>query len=351
MPDAFAEQIGKLRAALSRFRPGNTIYDEIVGTREEVFARYRPIFCPEYIPAITHEEFTSFLYFENNRHWSGLYRQGLGAASDMPKLRISLGILLDETRPIRERFPEALGLVKGLGKAIATGILTVAYPDRYGVWNNTSEAAMREAGIFPTFDRGDGLGGRYERINNLLGRVAAELEIDLWTLDALWWYILESDRLPQEAMATKAPPVESVLGGSFALEKQLESFLLENWAHTPLAQDWEIYATPDEPEAGGQFPTDVGRIDILARHKRAARFLVIELKRHQTGDQTVGQALRYMGWVKQHLATNGESVEALIIARQADKTIPYALDATQGVSMMTYEVEFRLKELEATWGR
>jgi hypothetical protein len=34
------------------------------------------------------DEFTSFLYIENNCHWSGLYRKGLGAAGDMEKLRI-----------------------------------------------------------------------------------------------------------------------------------------------------------------------------------------------------------------------------------------------------------------------
>jgi len=340
------QQISALRATLAKFRPGNPVYDEIVGTRDAVFARYRPIFSVGHIPSLTYDEFTSFLYFENNHHWSGLYRQGLGAATDMPLLRASLAVLLDESRPIRERFPEALGMVKGMGKAIATGILTVAYPDRYGVWNNTSEAAMRQAGIFPAFEKGDGPGGRYERINQVLLEIAGALEVDLWTLDALWWYILEADTLPPGAAAPSAPTptVQGALSNGFALERQLEAFLLENWASTPLASDWEVYQTTDDPEAGGQFPTDIGRIDILARHLREPHFLVIELKRNQTGDQTVGQALRYMGWVKQHLATNGEQVTGLIIARQAEKSLSYALAMTKDVRMMLYEVEFRLKE-------
>ncbi len=144
--------LGDLRGVLARFKPGQKAYDEIVATREQVFARYRPIFSPEHIPHLTKDEFTSFLYFENNRHWSGLYRTGLGAAADLNKLRAALAVLLDESRPIRERFPDALGMVTGFGKGIATGILTVAYPEKYGVWNNTSEAALRQVGLWPSFE-------------------------------------------------------------------------------------------------------------------------------------------------------------------------------------------------------
>ena len=41
-------------------------------------------------------------------------------------------------RPIAERLDEVAEAVHGMGKAIITVILTVAYPDRYGVWNPTS---------------------------------------------------------------------------------------------------------------------------------------------------------------------------------------------------------------------
>ncbi len=55
----------------------------------------------------------------------------------------------------------------GFGKGIATGILTVAYPEQFGVWNNTSEAALRQVGLWPNLLKGEGIGGRYEKINNL----------------------------------------------------------------------------------------------------------------------------------------------------------------------------------------
>ena len=59
----YSKVVGDLRGALARFKPGQKIYDEIVATREEVFAKYRPIFSPEHVPSLTREEFTSFLYF------------------------------------------------------------------------------------------------------------------------------------------------------------------------------------------------------------------------------------------------------------------------------------------------
>jgi len=339
----YSKAVSELRGVFARFKPGQKTYDEIVGTRDQVFARYRPIFLPEHVPSLTKEEFTSFLYLENNRHWSGLYRQGLGAAGDMNRLRQALAVLLDESRSIRERFPEALGMVTGFGKAIGTGILTVAYPDKYGVWNNTSEAALRQVGVWPNLERGEGVGGRYEKINSLLVLLSSDLGIDLWTLDALWWFLLEPERLPQPS----EPPTQvAERGESFALERQLEEFLLENWDRTPLAKEWAIFSTSDDPEAGNQYPTDVGRIDIFAVHKTQPKFLVVELKRNQSTDQSVGQALRYVGWVKKHLAKDGQSVEALIIAHAVEKDAHYALLSLPNVRMMTYEVEFRLRELE-----
>jgi hypothetical protein len=284
------------------------------------------------------------LYIENNHHWSGLYRKGLGAAEDMNTLRQAITVLLDEDQPIQERLPKALDRVTGLGKAIATAILTVAYPAKYGVWNNTSEAVLRKVELWPDFAKGEDIGGRYAKINALLARLAVDLEMDFWTLDAFWWAVLEPqpEKSSPPVLETSSPITQS--GGCFALERQLEEFLLENWERTPLAKEWVVFSTPDDPEAGNQYPTDVGRIDILAVHKTQPRLLVIELKRNQSTDQTVGQTLRYVGWVKKHLTQDEQSVEALIIAHQIEKEAHYAISTLPNVRMMTYEVEFRLNE-------
>src|SRR4051812_16283252 len=98
--DKYSRVVSDLRAALARMKPGQQTYEEIVRTRADVLARYQPIFSSGHIPSLMAEEFTSFLYFENNHHWSGLYRHGLRAASDMDTLRQALTLLLDEEKPI-----------------------------------------------------------------------------------------------------------------------------------------------------------------------------------------------------------------------------------------------------------
>ena len=69
----------------------------------------------------------------------------------------------------------------------------------------------------------------------------------------------------------------------------------------------------------------------------------MELKREQSTDQTIGQLSRYMGWVQRHLAGKEERVEGMIISRNLDKRLQYALYAVPNVEVRLYEVEFRLK--------
>jgi len=54
------------------------------------------------------------------------------------------------------------------------------------------------------------------------------------------------------------------------------------------------------------------------------KWLVVELKRNDTSDSVVGQVLRYMGWIRQHLADPGDEVHGLIIAREGDEALHYA---------------------------
>ena len=342
----YAKALGSLRVAALKVRPGQGDYEKIVASREEVFARYRPIFSTDHIPVLSKEEYTSFLYFKNNRHWTQLNRKGLRATDNMDTLRKALAGLLDEGKPIAERLPWAIDMVNGLGKATATGILTVAYPKVYGVWNNTSESALRELGIWPDLKRGEDIGTTYGKVNSLLTQLRTDLEIDFWTLDVLWWYLPSSEGSPDASDDLAQPYVnsscESQLG--FMLEKHLENFLLENWDLTELGVDWSIYSKDGDAEAGNQFPTDIGKVDILAVHKTEPRMLVIELKRDQTSDQTVGQVLRYIGWIDKHVAKPlGKTVEGLVIGRGLDKSILYALSTLNHVKVMTYEIEFRLK--------
>jgi restriction system protein len=126
----------------------------------------------------------------------------------------------------------------------------------------------------------------------------------------------------------------------FVLEKYLEEFIVSNFKS--IFKD--AYYIFQGPETGRQYSTDIGSIDILAVERESNNFVVIELKKGQPSDKVVGQILRYMGWVKHHLCVNGELVKGLIISKEPDEKLKYALKATYNVNIQYYSVSFKLTE-------
>ena len=338
--------MGRLRAAKAATLDRKDTR-EILEARDEVLARYSPAFQPDIIGTIDEDVLRSFLYFENNRHWSGLNRQVNRVCGDMPTTRAALTHLVDETRPIAERMQPVTD-IKGMGKGIITAILHVAYPDKYGVWNNTSHDGLVDLGLLPQTPRGASFGERYAAVNEVLLQLADALDVDLWTLDTVWWFLHadaeEEDTDQPTPISSDTPaPTPNAKTTRFALERHLHDYMFDNWDMLDLAQEWDIYARDGEPEAGYEFRTPIGRIDLLAKHKREPRWLVIELKREKSSDAVVGQVLRYMGWVQKHLVEGGETVEGLVVATEGDPQLHYALTVVPTVSFKSYEVEFRLK--------
>ncbi len=341
------EALAQLRAALANQSPG---FRKMVAAQPAVLARYQPLFKPENLGDLTREDFLSFLLFRNNQHWDSLHRQGPQMTEDMPRLRAALRALLDESRPIEQRLNDTkqgkkANTVPGLGRATITAILLVCHPEKYGVWNGTSQAGMQKLDLWPTFERGAPLGTRYAAVNKVLVGLARDLGIDLWTVDGLWWHILPSEGgWKPAAEVDEEAPVEAseVSEQMFGLERHLHDFLHDNWAKTSLGREWDLH-TEDGEVVGYEYPTPIGRIDLLARHKKEKAWLVVELKRNQSSDDTVGQAMRYMGYVREHVAEKDDRVEGLIIAHEGDDRIRYALKLVPCISLMLYEVDFRLK--------
>ncbi len=174
-----------IRAKLPALREIPLLVQQLSAT-EAVIARYRPIFSPEQVRKVSGETFADFLRIENNRHWA-LQRQSPQLTSDMPALRRALATLVDDGRPLAERFDVATGAVSGLERAIATGILMLAFPTRCGVWNGTSEAALEQLGILPEFERGTSDGTRYVAVNEVLLALAKEVGLTLSELDIVLW--------------------------------------------------------------------------------------------------------------------------------------------------------------------
>ena len=343
----YEQALGKLRGFLSQAQSRQGFQD-ITSNRESVLARYQPAFQFDTIQSLPEETFRSFLYLENNHHWSGLYRKALRLCKNMSVLRNTLTVLLNPALPLAERWNKSVGGLNGFGKAVATAILIVSSPNEFGVWNNTSERALRTLKIWPDFPRGSTRGEKYEIINQLLNNLAKDLGLDLWTLDAILWGVIPQDDT-DGIMPTSEGPVESTspLIQAFGLERHLHDFLFDNWEQTSLGKEWALY----DDEAGYEYPTDIGYIDLLAHHRKRPEWLVIELKRGKSSDETVGQILRYMGWVKNQLAEKSDMVKGLIISREADEKLLYAISALEGVNIdvQTYEVEFNLNPVNISF--
>ncbi len=183
----FDAAVKRLRAGLADLSNHQDLV-EVEAHKDEVVERYGTIFSLDHLPHLTADEFTSFLLYENNKHWTGINRYGSRLTQDMPRLREVLAMLHDETRPIEERFDEARQL-KGLGKAVLTPILFVTHPDRYGAWNGKLVATLNELKLYPKVEGKYSEGRHYAQINDLLNQLAEELQIDLWTLDILWEWL------------------------------------------------------------------------------------------------------------------------------------------------------------------
>ena len=129
----------------------------------------------------------------------------------------------------------------------------------------------------------------------------------------------------------------------FAMEAHLEDFLVRNWSQTQLGREYDI-VEEDGVQIGQQFLTDTGPIDILAVKKDGSGYLVVELKRGRASDSVVGQILRYLSYVQESLAEDGQEVRGAIIALDDDPRLRRSLDiVADRVEFFRYRVDFSLE--------
>lgn len=141
------------------------------------------------------------------------------------------------------------------------------------------------------------------------------------------------------AIITIDPTIEEP--ANFVLEKHLEDFLVANWKNTLLGKQFNIFEDEGE-KVGQQYQTDTGAIDVLAVSKDNKTLLVVELKKGRASDVVVGQTLRYMGYVKDMLAEERQTVRGVIIASEDDQRMKRALSMVPAIDFYRYEVSFKL---------
>jgi hypothetical protein len=128
---------------------------------------------------------------------------------------------------------------------------------------------------------------------------------------------------------------------SFVLEAQLRDFVAQNLRHVPISgQRIQLYEDASGRD-GIEYPTGVGPADILAVDE-AGNLFVFELKLDRGPDRALGQLARYMGWLKVNVAGEHQ-VFGVIVARSIDERLRYAVTVMPNVTLLEYEVEFRLR--------
>jgi len=126
----------------------------------------------------------------------------------------------------------------------------------------------------------------------------------------------------------------------FALETHLEEFIYQNWEKINWGSKLKLYETDEQ--TGRQFPAGTWSIDFLAVDKSTNDLVVVELKRGKTSDATVGQLLRYINWVKENVADAGQNVRGIIIAKEVEDGLKYAVKNLDYIEIKTYKVDFQL---------
>lgn len=281
---------------------------------------------------------------------------------DKKRFREMTTYLLDEKVSVPKRLDEILEAkgkyhIEGVGKAIATSFLMDCNPNKYCIWNNKTEMGFSTLG-WKVYENKDSLGEAYLKVMEALQRLIhlrPEYNLTFDDID-LFLHTISAEKEGQKAVNALtegseiprpiAGPVEQIPrvteSPEFVMEKYLEEFVEANFSKINFGAKLELYQ--DEESTGRQYPTPIGNIDLLAIDREKKEFVVIELKKGRGSDAVMGQILRYMGWVKENLAKDG-GVRGVIIVKDRDERLEYALKLLPNVSLFSYTVSFDLMKI------
>lgn len=129
---------------------------------------------------------------------------------------------------------------------------------------------------------------------------------------------------------------------AFGLERDLEEYISRNLSQ--LEEGLKLYSA--EGLIGRQYPTDVGRIDLLALDKEG-NFVVIELKAGLATDRVTGQILGYMSYIRKNLAKD-KDVRGIIVAEDFDERLKYAAAEIPKLKLKKYLVKFEFQDVKTS---
>jgi predicted nuclease of restriction endonuclease-like (RecB) superfamily len=279
---------------------------------------------------------------------------------DIKRFREVILYLLNERIDITQRVDQILDgkyHIEGFGKAILTSFLMDFNPNKYCLWNNKTEMGFSALG-WKVYESRDSKGKAYLKVLEALQKLRdlrPEFNLTFDDID-LFLHTISAEEEGKEAISaitegreifkyeiTKEAP-KVIESAEFIMEKYLEEFIESNFNKIDFGAKLELYQ--DEESSGRQYPTTIGNIDLLAVDNERKEFVVIELKKGKSSDVVLGQILRYMGWVNERLAEpRGYKVRGIIISKEKDEKLEYALKFTPNVSLFLYEVSFNVRKL------
>ncbi|GBU25610.1 hypothetical protein R83H12_02260 [Fibrobacteria bacterium R8-3-H12] len=127
---------------------------------------------------------------------------------------------------------------------------------------------------------------------------------------------------------------------SFAYEKDLQNFLAKNLQL--IEPGLKLFEEDDI--VGIEYPAGNRFIDILAIDKNND-FVVIELKVSKGYDRVVGQLLRYIGWIEQKMASEGQKVRGVIICNEISEDLKLACSKNKEIELFEYELSIKLNKV------
>jgi endonuclease len=141
--------------------------------------------------------------------------------------------------------------------------------------------------------------------------------------------IERSDEIQSDAVETE---VEESIEARLTLERDLHSYLASRIG--------EIESGLTLVENGIEYPTEAGRIDLLARDA-SNHLVVIELKAGEAKDSALGQLLGYMGC----LSASESNPRGILVASSFDPRVVFAARGLPSVKLVKYRLRFELQEV------
>ena len=231
-----------------------------------------------------------------------------------------------------------------VGQDLGSEILKARVPARYSFSWPTNSAALnvQEHKLYRIGDHLAGLGLAYWTcwVNSAGSKTKIELKVPHFLAEMLPQFekhfqqisnISENLKSFDTGSSENLWSLEEILDDDTALgvyEADIEQSLLTHPGLLEPGLTWYNAARPN------QFPTGVGRIDLLAIDSRD-NLVVIELKKDRAGAEVAGQIQKYMAWVDQNLS-DGRAVRGIIVASRAENDLELAISGSR------YPIEIRV---------